>query len=91
VALDTTPSMNGDAWSGIGVWKYGMEGALPSGGHASVPHMASTGHPMPRLWSPQHPMFWFAGLLLATGAGLFAMSGSVTVAKTTLSGSVGGS
>src|SRR5262249_11849843 len=84
MALDTTPTLVGDPWQ-----RYGTDPVRPTGGKAMLPHVQSSATSHPPVWSPDNPLFWFGGLLLATGFGLFAISGSVKVAKTRVSGSVG--
>jgi hypothetical protein len=88
--MDGVPSMTGDPWGALGITRYGTEPIRPDDTlRVSIPHVqAGAGQSVPP-WSPQHPLFWFGALLLATGAGLFAVSGSVRVAKTNASASVG--
>lgn len=86
MALDTSP-MVGDGWTGVG--KYGTLPIEQSGGRAHIPHVQnSIGNDVPP-WSPDNPLFWFGAILLATGVGLFAISGEVKVAKTKVTGAIG--
>jgi hypothetical protein len=88
--LDTAPTLTGDPWDAMGVFRYGTEPIRQAGARAVLPHVQSSANPDAPLWSPQHPLFWFAAVLVATGTGLFAVSGSVRVAKTKASASIGG-
>lgn len=87
--IDTTPTITGDPWDTMGRWRYGIDPILQHGGMAEIPHVTGSGNPMAKPWSPQHPLFWLAVVMVGTGFGMFGLSGSVKVAKTRVSGSVG--
>jgi hypothetical protein len=87
--LDRTPTLSGNGWDAYGAWRYGTEPIEQAGGRAHIPHVQSSAIPSAPPWSPQNPLFWFAALLLATGAGLFGVSGSVKVGKTTAAAEIG--
>jgi hypothetical protein len=90
--LDTVPSMTGEPFDNIGMFRYGVD-PISRGAAARVtlPHVQSDANPDAPPWSPQHPLFWFGVVLAATGLGLFGVSGQVKIAKTKASASLGGS
>jgi hypothetical protein len=57
-------------------------GGLRSGLASAV---TTAGGPNPPLWSPDNPLFWFGGLLLAVG-GFIGVSGWVDVGPLKLKG-----
>jgi hypothetical protein len=90
MALDLTPTLTGNPWDAIGPGRFGSSDdvlvSVPTGGS---PGTANAIGAHPPVWSPQNPLFWFGGLLLATGFGLFAVGGNVRVGKTKASASIG--
>lgn len=86
--LDTAPQLSGDGWGGVG--KYGTVMIEQTGGRVNIPHTANSGAlDSAPLWSPDNPLFWFGAVLLATGLGMFAISGDLKVAKTKVSAGIG--
>lgn len=90
MALDTVPNIFGDPWGNYGQFRYGVTPIEQAGGRASIPSVnGATGTGGPPPWSPENPLFWFAALLLATGTGMFAISGNVRIAKSRAGASIG--
>jgi len=86
--MDTTPRIDGDGWGGVG--KLGTAMIEQTGGRVHIPHTGNSGATdSAPPWSPDNPLFWFGAVLLATGFGMFAISGELKVAKTKLSAGVG--
>lgn len=86
MAMDTAPVINGDGW---GTFKYGTIPIVQSGGRAHIPHVSTDAHDNIAPWSPDNPLFWFGAVLLATGLGMFAISGEIKVAKTKIAAGIG--
>lgn len=84
--MDTAPTLTGDPW---GRFKYGTLPIEQSGGRSHIPHVVNDATDTPPPWSPDNPLFWFGAVLLATGFGLFAISGEVKVAKTKIAAGIG--